>query len=163
MLEWLVIEKKYKPAELNISLGEKVSSLTYLTQDSCYNIDIQGLIVEKCNDLSAGFIQIRDESGKEANIGEQALSKEDVNYIIELNDQLEGQGIDIRTFKLVSASSSDLRVITERGFEIYFNKNLSISQQLTTFNILVREEIGPENLDNVNYVDLRFGEKVFYR
>jgi len=146
-----------------VGLEEKVSSLTYLTAENCFNIDLTGAIVEKCNHLSTDFIQIRDESEANKKIGDIVVKQDMVKYIIQLNDELESQGVDIRTFKVISADSSDLRVLTGKGFEIYFNSSLEIKDQLVKFNIVVREEIGAENLDKVNYIDLRFGEKVFYK
>lgn len=163
LLEWLNIEKEYRPAMIFIGLEEKVSALTYLTAENCYNIDLTGAIVEKCNHLSTDFIQIRDASEAQKNIGDSAINQATVRYIIQLNDELESQGVDIRTFKVISKDSSDLRVLTDQGFEIYFNRSLEIKEQLVRFNILVREEIGAENLDKINYIDLRFGDKVFYK
>lgn len=163
LLEWINIKKQTYPPKIDIQLEEKVSALTYLTDENCFNIDIQGLIVEKCNELSVGFIQIRDQSGAVKNIGDQVLGKENINYIIELDEQLKSQGIGIRTFKIPDETSSDLRVLTQKGYEIYFNRNLSINEQLVRFNMLVKNEIKPENLNKISYVDLRFGEKIFYK
>jgi len=163
VLEWLEIKKKIYPPQIQISLLEKVSALTYITDENCFNIDIQGFIIEKCNSFSSDFIQIRNANNQNTEIGQQVLKPEVINYIINLNEALKGQGTNIRTFIIVSADSSDLRILTEQGFEIYFNTNLEINDQLTRLNILIREEIGEDNLDNIDYIDLRFGEKVFYR
>jgi len=163
ILESFEIEKSFNPAQISILLEEKVSALTYITTDECFNIDINGLIIEPCNELSVEFIQIRDESGEKLYAGDLALYKQTIDYIIKLDDEISAQGIEVRTYKLPSRYSSDLRVVTDKGFEIYFNKTLTIEEQLKKFNIIVREEIGPDKLNTVQYIDLRFGEKVFYK
>ncbi|HUT21903.1 MAG TPA: hypothetical protein VMX18_00675 [Candidatus Bipolaricaulota bacterium] len=163
LLEWIEIQKSFHPAYVSIILQEKVSTLAYITQENCFNIDIKGDIVEKCNDRSSEFIQIRFEGDKSVGVGDNVLSSEEINYIIELNDQLEGQGNKVKTFKQISDSNSDLRVMTEKGFEIYFNQKLSITDQLKRLNLLIREEGLSDKLDRLNYIDLRFGEKVFYQ
>jgi len=163
LLESLEIKKQFYPAQIQIVLAEKVSALAFLTPDNCFNIDLLGFIIEKCNQLSHEFIQIRDEKSENKKIGDHVLTQDDVRYIIQLNESLESQGIGVRTFKVVSNNSSDIRVLTEKGYEIYFNQKMTIEEQLVRFNVLVREEIGPDNMDKVNYIDLRFGEKIFYR
>ncbi len=163
ILESFEIEKTFNPTQISILLEEKVSALTYITTEECFNIDINGLIVEPCNELSNEFIQIRDESGEKLYAGDLALDKQTVDYIIKLNDELQAQGIEIRTYKLPSRDRSDLRVVTGKGFEIYLNMNFEIDEQLKRFNILVREEIGADKLNTIQYIDLRFGDKVFYK
>ncbi|MFZ5365589.1 MAG: cell division protein FtsQ/DivIB [Patescibacteria group bacterium] len=162
-LDWIDVEKSYRPPAIYITLTEKVSALAYHANGECFNIDIFGSIIEKCNGLSAEFIQISDARVQLPMVGENVISEEKIDYIIKLNDSLQAQGMAIKEYKIISNTSSDIRALTEKGFEIYFNQKMTVEEQLTRFNVLIREQIGPENLNAISYVDLRFGEKVFYK
>ena len=67
---------------------------------------------------------------------------------------------EIIDFEIVSFE--DLRVITSQGLHIYFNPTYSVGSQLEALRIVIEKEIKQE-LDSLEYIDLKIEGRVYYK
>lgn len=65
-------------------------------------------------------------------------------------------------FEILSRAPSEVRVITSGRFSLWFLRDRDILDALSAFDALLRAEI-KEKKSDLEYVDLRFGNKVFYK
>lgn len=55
-----------------------------------------------------------------------------------------------------------IAVNTKEGFKVYFNEENDLKEQVWNLNLILNREI-ISNIDNIKYIDLRFGNKIFYK
>jgi len=94
-----------------------------------------------------------------------ALEKEYINYLTGLRDQLrKDQEIEIESvYETPSVVSSDVRVITSEGWKIYFNTEISLRKELEMLSVSLENKIDKSRRKDLEYVDLRSDNKVFYK
>lgn len=102
---------------------------------------------------------------KEVNIRDEALSEDFVTLILKVYQNLLNklgvlpQLFNIENFK---DEESKMTVTTKDGWEIYFSTNEPIDSQLENLKVILIEQVG-EDRELLNYVDLRFGDKVYFK
>jgi cell division septal protein FtsQ len=88
-----------------------------------------------------------------------------LKFIFGVKDKLE-KFLDIRLKKTIIAPriiSGDAIFETEEGWKAYFNKNVEINKGIEMLQIVLEEKIGKEKIKNLDYIDLRIDNKVFYK
>ncbi|MBT7348081.1 FtsQ-type POTRA domain-containing protein [Candidatus Falkowbacteria bacterium] len=155
------IKKKW-PNEIIINLKEKKSAINWLTKNLCYHLDLTGLAIEYCEE-SNGYLTIRDLHDQGLEVGEVALSAKDLDYIRDMFAQLNvvvGEALH-----LINIEKQDnlLTITSEEGIELRLNSNLTVQEQITRLRTLLSQPEVKGNLTNLKYIDLRFGEKIYYQ
>ncbi|MBU1131944.1 FtsQ-type POTRA domain-containing protein [Patescibacteria group bacterium] len=160
--EELAIKKKF-PDKIMIELKEKESAINWLSNDLCYHLDLTGVAIEYCEDNNA-FLTIRDMKNKELKIGEPAsVSGEELDNLIKLNFQVQMIAIDKFTPLAYEKTDNSLELKTDDGFSIYFNSNLNFDEQALRLDALLNQPEMKEELSKLKYIDLRFGERIYYK
>ena len=126
--------------------------------NECFKFDEQAIIFEKGEEQ--GLI-IKSE--KEIILGKQIIEKKKIDNILEIQDQLKEKiKIDIKDFFITNEGEKMIVKILD-GWEIYFNLDQDVSKQIFNLNLVLKEKIPPEIRGNLKYIDLRFGNKVYYK
>ncbi len=95
------------------------------------------------------------------NLGEKVLESNYLEYILEIKGKLsENQKIEIKEF---SPSIKKLTALTAEGWQIFFDPQGNISNQVLNLTAVLKELIPPEKRGNLDYIDLRFGSKVYFK
>ncbi len=130
----------------------------------CYYIDKDGVIFEKAPQTSGTLIlTIKDNSEKEVEMGKNALDKEFMAELIDLKEGLLNQsGLKVIDFIIETDVLKDLRVDTNEGWYILFDRARDLRSQLQAL-ILVLEEKIKEGRKNLEYIDLRIENRVYYK
>lgn len=105
---------------------------------------------------------LTDESGLEITVGKAALPAEQAKFIAVILEQLEaaGQNVDSMT---IPRSPYDLHVrITGRPFFVKFNLLEDPKQQVGSYLAVIKSLDSDRVVPN-NYIDVRAGERVYYR
>lgn len=126
----------------------------------CFNLDREGVIFEEGIEEGAGLII---KSGKEIIFGEKIIEKEYLGSILEVQGGLKGNlKIDIKEI-FIPDEEKKLIVRTFKNWEIYFNPAEDISEQIFNLGLVLKEKIPPETRENLEYIDLRFGSRVYFK
>ena len=56
-----------------------------------------------------------------------------------------------------------MQVKTNAGWHIYLKMNDDIKAQLENLDLTLKNSIAPDEQSKLEYIDLRFGEKVYYK
>ena len=155
-----VILKKKFPKSLTIEVKKRIATgIWCFEEDNCFLIDDNGIIFQ--GSTSEDLVKIFSRGGEVKNLGEQAISREKINRLLGIHNELEKNlGIDVEKFILGGEETLDIKTI--EGWEIYFDLAGDINLTLTKLNLLLEEEISPEDRENLQYIDLRFS-KVYYK
>lgn len=165
-LEILIIKKKLFH-KLSIYLQEHTSALTWISGDKFYYLDLEGKIITEVpfKDPNPNFPRIYDESSQLVNYDQSILSPNQIKFIIDILTKLPlrtGE-IEINSFKIPDRRSNEIKVVTKKGWQIYFNTNLDTERQLDKLVLIYEKKVKELGIDNLEYIDLRFGNKVFYK
>lgn len=88
------------------------------------------------------------------------LDQEYLVFIFALNNLVEKTPeTKIKKF-LISQELNTVKVLFDDGLLAYFRTKDDIAKQLDKFLVVKKEKI-KDNLNNINYVDLRYGDKVY--
>lgn len=137
----------------------------------CFYLDEGGVIfdpvqnnisneVEEISEMEP-FLKIKDVRSQEMNLGEKIITDDLLGGIKEIILELRGNlGISPKELTLFEER---VEIQTTQGFGIYFNSKEDILNQLQNLNLVLEKEIPPESRENLEYIDLRFGNKVYYK
>lgn len=140
--------------------------------DSCFYLDKQGVIfdpvrngisygVEKISEVEGLLLKIRDFRSQEINLGKKVIEDDLLKgvrgIVLKLRENLE---ISVKELTLFEEK---IEVQTVQDFEIYFNPKGDISNQIQSLTSVLKKEIPLENRGNLEYIDLRFGNRVYYK
>lgn len=163
-----ILEIKKKPFhKLSIYLQEQTSAITWISGDKFYYLDLSGQVISEVpfKDPNPNFPRIYDESSQPVQYNQEIISSRQIRFIIDVISKLPLRtgDIEISYFKLASRKSSELKLMTMQGWEIYFNTNLDVAEQLDKLALVYEKKIKPQGVENLHYIDLRFGNRVFYK
>ncbi len=109
-----------------------------------------------------GLRTVVDESGVKLEEGKAALPQEQAQFISVIVEQLEKQGYQIESLT-IPKSPYDLHVkITGKGYYVKFNILEDPLQQAGSF-VALSKKLESDKTNPSEYIDVRVGERVFYR
>ncbi len=164
-IESLQIKRRY-PDVLKIIIQEKEPIIIWITQDRVYFVDRKG---EICYEISREILQdtdlpiVQDNLGKEVKPDDKVIKEDVVSAIQNINKRFQAKtGYEILCFEIPAAMAHEVHVKTKRGFKVYFNCQRSTDAQLDDLNAVLEHQI-KNQVDQVNYIDLRIEGWIYYR
>ncbi len=109
------------------------------------------------------FPVIHDLSGETPDIKEQVLDADAINFIISLAVKFPEviDGKSIKYFATPEANTTRIHALTEEGWEAYFESTKDLDKQLNNLHLVLNEKI--RDLSKIQYIDLRFDERIYYK
>lgn len=167
VIKTISINKKY-PKTLMLSINERKPIGVYCAGDTTeeyFLIDEDGIIFEKL-DLMPDNTTIVRQTFKSGNVftGKEVVSSNVIRAITEIQKNLKDNfQIDLKEVFVVSPLR--MNVTINEGWQIYFSldPDSNINTQLVKLNLLLSGEIPLENRKNLEYIDLRFKDRAFYK
>lgn len=155
--------KKRLPNILILEIKEKEKTGCFCGENNCFYADAKGIIFEEAgNSCPLKFIIRISESA--LNLSEQVIEEALLDKIKKINNNArENIRIDIAEFNISELSNEKIIAKTKSGWEIYFNPEGDIDWQLTKLAQVLEKEIPPEKRENLEYIDLRFGNFAPYK
>jgi len=149
------------PEKLVFLVEERKPVAIFEKGEELFFIDNEGIIFEKVSG-NDNWLIIRDPNfRREPKLGEVIVEKEKISQILKIQSGLKELKIEIVSTEI--ASQQRINVKTVEGWEIYFNPQNDVSQQVFNLGLILKEKISPEERRNLEYVDLRFGNQVYYK
>jgi len=165
---------------LNVTVKEKFYSVIFITGGNRYYLDYNGRVIKKMNDNGVvtgqgqGNTQVirseiagetrpilNDLSNTPIAIGQDALSREFIDFITDLNNELKNNSLfSISQFEINDLSIKYVTLVTAQGWKVMFSPDGSVKTQVALLNQVLTQRI--KDLKKLKYVDLRYDGKVFY-
>lgn len=167
-IEGVSIRKKF-PNTLFVDIKERESTLIFCQKENCYIVDENGIAYSK-KDFSLPEVReerlltLIDTSEKSAFLWEQVFEKKQLDYILGIGEKMKSNlNIEMKnTYETPSRVSSDIRAVTSEEWKVYFNENISLQKEIDMLRVVLLEKIGDKR-QNLEYVDLRSDNKVYYK
>lgn len=163
------VEKKF-PSRLKIEIEERNLILFLCSRGDCYFIDENGYAYKKADssemeNQGGPIVKLIDGSGKNINEGEYVLLPRYVDFIIKIQEAVKTEtGLEIlNEYRTESRISEEVIVQTKKGWDIYLNAKFPIEKSVYTLKTLLNRQIMLKELNDLEYIDLRSENKVFYR
>lgn len=163
--ESLDIKKNYLKRELNIIIKERPCAFTWFENGNYYYIDTTGLIISEKNviDITRDYLLFENKGEPLINGNKVVISPFYLSKAQEIFDKSTDLGYNLNIERFyVTNNINALNIKILDGPEIIFNINDSINQQLDRLRVLKDEKLKNEFF-KLEYVDLRFNDKIYYK
>ncbi len=171
-LEFLQIDKSL-PGNIKISLEEKKPAIIWKSAEKLYLVDWDGAIIREIpktevleypvNNPGAKMATVFDESNSTVEIKENILAAEEIYDINDLQNNFpRATGLSISNFMMTDKDDSAIKCVTGEGWAAYFSLINDLNAQIVKLNAFM----GENNLEarkGLEYVDLRFEDRVYYK
>lgn len=167
-IDTVEMAKKF-PDGLEISVKEKRVAVVLCSGDSCFTIDDAGVAYAPA-DFSANRLGenelpiIRDESEKPIEQGGDVLEIGYIDFILDIRNKISS-GLDIgleKEMRVPGIAAGDIRLAATEGWRIFLDKNIPAEKEVEMLRISLNK-IDAEKRKELDYVDLRINNKVFYK
>jgi len=161
----LSIQKDY-PNKIVINYKEKSYAFVLEEKGSYFYLDIDGKIIDKANILEVSkqlYPIIKNQTNFLIKDNKTSIDKTQINFILEAFKKFKdlGQEIVIDHFTIDSEINT-IKINLENGPLIYLNTNRGVREQIEKLIIVKNEKI-KEDFYKKEYIDLRYGDSVYYR
>jgi hypothetical protein len=95
-------------------------------------------------------------------LGKEIVSEGMLGYFRETKDVLGSVSVELLSLRESTTTPEDVSLATAEGWEIRIQKSHPVSEWFPILKTLLDKEIGTKR-PQLEYVDLRFGQKVFYK
>jgi len=131
--------------------------LAIVCQEQCFKVDEKGIAFEPVNDLSGIVVYLN----KEILLGNQIISPAHLKSIHLINSSFENN-TDIGSER-VTLLENVLEIMTDKNFKVIFSLDNNVEDQILNLDLVLKEKISQEDLVGLEYIDLRFGNKVYFK
>lgn len=168
--------KKVFPDELDIAIRErelfgilcndravKNESLAKDEAFECSYLDTEGIAYQR-SPVSSGFLITRISTDASSTpVGAQAIERATMDRMIFLRKELPAIiGSSVTTFEFMFAIPHEIRAVAGAGFSLIFKRDDDFENVLRVLKAVLEKEIGSKR-KRLDYIDLRYGNKVFYK
>ncbi len=157
--------KRKLPNKILIEVKERkpIAIFCFKKNQNCALIDKEGKVIRILSfkeDLWKLPKVLSENGNLKLKIGKTVLEKENVEKILEIEKYLKKEKIDIEKFEIFKEK---LVVFTLEGWQVFFDLSKNISEQIFSLIFLLKERFPIEKRKNLEYIDLRFGNKIFFK
>jgi len=164
--------KREFPRTIKILFTERQPVAVWREKEDYYYIDDSLNILLKIDslDVSTAEYIILKNSLNESQIKTDKLTKkvavgeEYLKACLNLAKEFEANGLEIDRICEVNKQEASVNLnIINNGPKIFFNVEEDLGAQFKKLEVLISEKLKGDKLNNLEYIDLRFGEKVYYK
>ncbi len=159
---------KKLPDTLEIYIKERSYDAIFLENGDYYFIDNKGYVVDKINDIKlvdpVKYPIIKNESDLNILDNKVGVNDDTLKFINKFYNHLQSfteERMVIENF-IVKDNDSSLSAQVLNGPVLYLSKDSDVEEQSKNLIILKQEEI-KDDFGKIIYIDLRYGDKLFYR
>jgi len=157
--------QKNFPNRLSIAVEEYEGwgVLCHKEPEECFWIDHGGVAFDPAPGFTGVIVpKVRDERERDVKLGERQLSDALMRLITYFNDRAVSDA-DLQSIEFVIAARDEtIRIKTRAGWEILLLENTDPERAYKNLRIAIDADI-KEKIANLAYIDLRFGNKIFYK
>lgn len=157
--------KKKIPGTISIKISERPYAFIFQEGSTYLYASNDGYVIKEAvvspEDMSKYFILENKSNSISINEKDKITLKDDyLNFIFSLNQLLSAyQDLPIEKF-IIDQELNSVIVKFINGPAVYFNVKDDLNKQVEYLSLVKKEKIG-DNFNKTNYIDLRYGSKIF--
>lgn len=157
-------QKNYRQRSLTVTIEERIPIYILSLPDRAFAIDKEGIaLIPLSIPVPQGALpMILDTRQREATLGAKVIADTEIALFNTLNNELTR----LAPFTRVTIGEPSPEAVTftmEEGFALYLNLMDDPKAQFERLRVLLTLKIKPEKRKQLQYIDLRFGERVYYK
>ena len=174
-----ILEEQFALAEISIGLQEgsvfiqleeRTSNLLWKTQGKLYVVDLEGVVVREVIDSEDSIFQqgnlselpiFIDINSVAVEVGSFVLTPIEIEKAFIFFEYLKEIGIIYKYLELDRLAGKWVKLVTEQGYSILVDLTGDIEKQYQNLATVLREQVSDHS--TLEYVDLRFGDKVYFK
>ncbi len=148
------------PAKLEVEIEERKPFAIWCGSvdiKNCYYIDEEGIVFQKADTFSKRFPLFVKEG--EVFPGKEIIKIECLRAISLAEEELLKMGVVVSHSRVPTEKT--IKVLTVDGWKVYFSVD-EISRELANLRIILGE-IKENERKKLDYIDMRFGDRIFYK
>jgi len=158
---------KNLPQTLNVVITERKQAGIFCNasfggEGRCYSIDENGVIFEDLTEIPADALVIWHPLGGQVVLAQNVLDKNIANAVVKTEKMLK-DNFQIGAKNVILPNSGEMDIKTSEGWNIYFDPNSDIDLQITKVKLLLSGEISESARKNLQYIDMRFKDRAYYK
>ncbi|MEK7627159.1 MAG: FtsQ-type POTRA domain-containing protein [Patescibacteria group bacterium] len=136
----------------------------FIATDECYYIDDTGIIFSEAPQSSGSLILRIDEVyDEDVKIGDKILNNGIITSIATVQKYFNMDNLKIARFFIKNLATPDLEILTSEDWKIYLDRDKDIKNQMEILGKVLREKITLSERKNLEYIDLKIPDRVYYR
>lgn len=159
--EKLEIKRKL-PNHLMVDVSEKQPMINWVSKELCFHVDLTGAAIGYCENDS-GLLTIRDLQARDVNIGALVVGPKALAYIVELHQKATNLLRERYKPLYYELNGNVLEAKSDTGPAVRYNMDLDVGEQVGRLDLISQQKDVRDIYPTLKYIDLRFGEKVFYQ
>lgn len=157
---------KRLPGVIVINIKEKIPKAVWSEDGKAYYIDEQGMIISEIPAIPAGsnaYLTVENRGGAKI-AGRQAdIDKEKLDFIVKVSEELKSNNFLFALDKfIVDQDINTVKIILINAPMIFLNTKVKVVDQINKLIILHEDELKSE-FTKKTYIDLRYGDVIYYR
>lgn len=132
--------------------------------ETCFFLDKEGIVFKKAlANQNNSLLKIKKTvKSSSAYLGEKVLQEEKLSRFLEIEKFFQNN-LKISLESLHLENEEKMTAKTEQGWEVYFHLQKDLKKQLRNLNLLLERKIPFKKRKDLEYIDLRFGNRVYYK
>ena len=153
------INKQF-PDTLSVFVSQRKGVALVFQEDRYFLIDKEGIFFERVDELELLKIKNFDLEA-EPKLAKQIIEKELLTKLLTVESSLNNLKIPIKEISIISETRFNVETVD--GWSIYFNPKEDLDWQLTKLKVVLDEKIPEEERGDLEYIELRFGNRAPYK
>ncbi|MDO8581923.1 MAG: hypothetical protein Q7S16_03535 [bacterium] len=158
------VQKNYEERSLVVTVEERVPIYIVSLPDRAFAIDKEGMaLIPLSVPVPQGTLPIiLDKRERSATLGTKVIADTEIIFFNTLNNELAR----IAPFTSIIIGEPSPEAVTfsvQEGWALYLNLTDDPKAQFERLRVLLTLKIKPEKRKKLQYIDLRFGERVYYK
>jgi cell division septal protein FtsQ len=156
------IKKRVGERQLIIDIEERVPTTLLETSTSAYALDQYGdALLVLTPPIPRTLTRIMDPRPRDVRLHERALTEKEEALLSFMKKNASTVAMTALMHNLPSPNA--VTIETGEGWQIFLSLDDSVENQEKRFAVLLETRISESQRKNLEYIDLRFGERVFYK
>ncbi|MFH1631558.1 MAG: hypothetical protein ABIA47_00845 [bacterium] len=166
--QFVELEVDLSGSELSVIAEERITSIVWTAADRAWILDLQGNVTheilpdtESLPPLAPTVPRILDVSGAVVEVGDSILSESLIQGVIDFDRGIRQMSLEPDYYEIEQADITWFTLKLFDSFDILFDAGQGIEGQLSALELTMGEH--QDRLNELEYIDLRFGDHVYVR
>jgi cell division septal protein FtsQ len=150
-IENIIIKKDFSKGMIYLEIQEKEPAVIWCDNQECSLLDKKASFIRNSN-REEGFVLIQEKEEREFN------KQETINSVLKLDKKLKEYNLNTQEYDLFLE-----KLVAVNNCNFIFNLDDSFDWQVEKIDIVLKQEKYINNLNNYQYIDLRFGNQAIVK
>lgn len=151
------------PDKLEVLIKERKPVAVFKKDNNYFLIDEKGIAFEKTEEKQNFLLIKKPDLNQEIKLGNNLIEEGQIGQILKVAPEFKNKNLEFKIEFAEILNEQRLNIKISGGFEVYFDLLGDISQQVLNLSVVLKEKISLEERRNLEYIDLRFGNQIYYK